>query len=407
MKTEFQLAAMAVLLGANGLSQATLISTTGPISFGGSASVTAQQDLPNQGGASGPASLTNSNNGAAVANVSVNQFNPASGVLTGVDLQLSSDRTQTIRGSGYKNNGAAKTMTGSGLSNAALTAGGASATFATISQTGGSCSLATGGTGFITCTWGPSTSAPTATNATASVSSANLNDYVGAGTVNPSLSAPNLSATTQQNERAGQASGSLTTYTVNWNGTLRADYSYLLHAAGSFDPNSAQNTLTLDFGTVLQSSNAPSLAFSVSNLADSNRTGLDLDSIAGSGDTGAFDNNLAGFLNLSQGSSNQFLASMRTGRTGSFRAQYILNLSDADVGASATWGNQQLTLNLVGNVSPVPVPAVTHAGLLALVAFVLWFVGQSSLKRAHQAARPRYTAIGGARSGGTPEVQDI
>lgn len=136
---------------------------------------------------------------------------------------------------------------------------------------------------------------------------------------------------------------------------MQANYSYLLHALASFDGNSGTNSLTLDFGNVLQNSTA-SLAFSVFNLADVNRIGLDLDSVSGSGDTGAFSTGLSPFFDLAQGSNQAFIASLLTSTTGAFNAQYLLNLSDADLGASSTWQNQQLTLNLVGNVSAVPVP---------------------------------------------------
>jgi len=122
MKTNFQLTAVAVLLSASGISHAALTSTAGPVNFSGSASVTATSGAV--------ASATNSNNGATIANVALGQFNASNGVLTGVDLQLTSNRTQTINGVGNKNNGPGRTVNGSGTSSALLSASGVSASFA-------------------------------------------------------------------------------------------------------------------------------------------------------------------------------------------------------------------------------------------------------------------------------------
>jgi len=158
MNIHFKLSAIAVLISVTTIANAQLTSSTGAVNYTGSASVTATQNLPTQGPSFGTASLTNTNNGATAANVAVNQFNATTGVLTGVDLQLSSNRTQTISGTGYKNNGAGKTMSGSGTSEALLSVSGVSATFSpAIALTGDSCSLRSGGTGLINCAWGPKT----------------------------------------------------------------------------------------------------------------------------------------------------------------------------------------------------------------------------------------------------------
>ena len=348
MSINFKLTAVAALLGVSGISQAALTTTTGPVSFSGSATVSAS-------GIS-VLSASNSNNNASIANVSLGQFNAANGVLTGVDLQLTSNRQQTIDGYAYKYNGPGRDASGSGSSTAAMAAIGAAANFTTaITQEGGACSLAHGPTGFTECGWGPNASTATATDATASVANSNLDDYVGNGSVSASLTLPTLTATTTLSRTQGQTSGSTTNYLVEWAGDLQANYGYLLHAAASFDGSSVSNVLTLDFGTVTQNSVA-SLNFGLFNLADANRIGLDLDSVNGSGDTSAFDTGLSAFADLAQGGSQSFIANLLTANTGVFSAQYLLTLSDADLGASSTRQNHQLTLNLVGNVSAVPVP---------------------------------------------------
>jgi hypothetical protein len=349
MKTNFQLTAITVLLGMSGISQAALTINSGQVSFNGSASVTAS--------GTSVLSATNNNNGVTVANVALGQFDAANGVLTRADVQLISNRTQTISGTGYKNNGPGRDSSGSGISTAGLNAAGVSAAFSpALSQAGGLCSLAHGPTGNVACGWGPGTSSATTTDATADVGSANLNDYAGAGTVNASFSLPSLSATTTLTRIQGQTSGSTTIYQVDWSGTLQANYSYLLNALASFDGSSPANSLTLDFGTVAQNTGSPSLSFSLLNQANADRIGLDLDSITGSGNTGAFSTTLSPFSDLAQGSSQAFLANLSTSTTGAFSAKYLLDLSDANLGASNTWKNHQLTLNLVGNVTAVPVP---------------------------------------------------
>lgn len=188
------------------------------------------------------------------------------------------------------------------------------------------------------------------------MNSSNLDDYVGNGSVNATLTLSSLEATTTLSRTQGQTSGSTTNYGVEWAGDLQANYSYLLNAQASFSGSSLAQSLTLDFGDVAQNSSTAALSFSVFNLADANRIGLDLDSITSSGDTGAFSNDLSAFSALEQGSSLAFLANLLTSNTGAFNAQYLLNLSDADIGAGSTRQNYQLTLNLVGNVTPVPVP---------------------------------------------------
>ncbi|AEF98892.1 hypothetical protein [Methylomonas methanica] len=348
MSTIFRLTAIAGLLAVSGLSQAALTATSGSVGFNGTASVSAS--------VTSQASASNSNNAVEVASVSLGQFNAATGVLIGADLQLNSTRLQVIDGYGYKNNGPGRNAGGSGGSSAALAAIGAAANFTTaISQAGGACSLAMGPTGFTDCSWGPATSSPVATNGTANVDDANLNAYVGNGSVDAVLSLPELQVTTTLTRTQGQTSGSTTNYTVEWSGDLQADYRYLLHAEASFDGSSVAEVLTLDFGNVAQNSVA-SLDFALFNLGDANRIGLDLDDVVGSGDTAAFDTGLSAFADLSQGGSQSFIANLLTANSGSFSAQYLLNLSDADFGADSTRQNHQLTLNLIGRVSAVPVP---------------------------------------------------
>ncbi|MDP3538707.1 MAG: PEP-CTERM sorting domain-containing protein [Azonexus sp.] len=352
-----RIALATALLGSAGMAQAQLNASTASSAFSGSASASAT--------ASSVASASGTNNNVAIATVGVGQFDSSTGVLVGANIQLNSERLQSISGTGSKNNGPGRDANGSGSSTAAFSASGASSTFATPATLAGSgCSLAMGPTGAISCNWGPTTSAAVATNATAAVSTSNLNDYVGNGSTSVALSLPSLQATSTLSRTQGQASSSTSTYTVSWSGNLQASYDYLLHAAPSFANSSTLSSLTLDFGTVAQGASISPLSFSLFNLAGANRAGLDLDSVSGSGNTGKLTTNLAGFIDLAQGGSSSYDAWLDTTSTGNFSSHYLLNLSDADIGASATRKAYQLELNLVGNVAAVPEPE-SYAMLLA------------------------------------------
>ncbi|MGB4065538.1 MAG: PEP-CTERM sorting domain-containing protein [Azonexus sp.] len=356
-----KIALATALLGCAGVAQAQLNTSTATSAFSGSASASAT--------ASSVLSATGTNNNAAIATVGIGQFDSTTGVLVGANIQLNSERLQSISGTGSKNNGPGRDANGSGSSTAAFSASGASGAFGTPATVAGSgCSLAMGPTGAISCNWSPTTSAVT-TNATAAVSASNLNDYVGNGSTGVTLTLPSLQATSTLSRIQGQASSSTSTYTVSWSGNLQASYDYLLHAAPSFASGSALSSLTLDFGTVTQGASVSPLSFSLFNLADANRAGLDLDSVSGSGDTSKMTTSLAAFTDLAQGGSSTYSVWLDTTTTGSFSARYVLNLSDADIGASATRSTHQLEINLVGNVAAVPEPE-TYAMLLAGLAIV-------------------------------------
>lgn len=188
MKYIYQFAATAILAGIGNFSHASLTTSSGVQSFSGNASVTATS--------TSKTAVSNTNNNASVATVSLGQFDTSIGVLTGVELQLKSSRTQTIDGTGFKNNGPGRTASGSGTSSALLSTSGFNAAFTpNITQTGSGCGLAMDMTGYISCNWGSQTSASIVTNITGNVASGNLNDYAGTGLINATLTTPDLAAT--------------------------------------------------------------------------------------------------------------------------------------------------------------------------------------------------------------------
>lgn len=323
--------------------------TTAAQTFTVSGSVT---DL--EGGGATTTTLTGS--------VPIAEFDAATGVLMGATITLTSNRTETVTVTavGDGTSATTKTASGSGSSIATVTASGVSNTFGTITQNG-TCS----GTKAAGC----SASSMDSSNPTSGafvVSGGALDSYVGSATELASLSAT-ISATLAGNAFPGAES---TKYALSWAGSISATYDYLLHADPSFDASSKVMTLDLDFGTLYLGEDAAEKTFSIFSPAGE-RVGLDLDSFAPTGDSGAFTTDLALFSGLAAGGSNGFWFDFVTSTLGAFSASYALNFSDADVGAaSSRFSFIGYRVNLTGNViarpvaGPAPVPAPGVLGLL-------------------------------------------
>jgi hypothetical protein len=297
----------------------------------------------------------------------VNQFAPSTGVLTQVDVSLESSRQQSISGTATTSN---KTYTVIGQSGGATFAvPNAGTPFSALSDVSSNCTTASGASS--SCSVGKSGSATT-TNTVLTISdAANLAAYVGAGTFNVTRSVANV----QVSGSLSSGSGTLeAANTVSWTGTVTTTYTYSKHAAPSFNSGSSQLSLAYNFGTVTQGGGLLSQAFSLFNLADSDRVKLDLDYFLGTGDTTRLSTNLAAFSDLVQGGSLGFSAFLDRSTLGTFSAIYTLFFSDQNIGAanSRCYGGASaptgggfpcsgftLTLDLKGTViaAQVPVPA--------------------------------------------------
>ena len=144
------------------------------------------------------------------------------------------------------------------------------------------------------------------------------------------------------------------------NDVINVSLSVLNHANPSFSGDSDLNSLAYDFGVITVGGPAPTFSFDIFNYFDPPTTagftaGLDLDSIASNGQTGAFNTNLVTFNGadtLAAGLSNSFTASLNTLAPGDFSATYTLTFSDENL--SGAIGAGQMTFSLSGQVVAVP-----------------------------------------------------
>jgi len=333
------------------LAHATLLDTTKTITFNVSNTVTdtlGGTTASSDGKTSGVANT----NMDTLKTAAVAQFDKSKGVLTGATVNLASTYKQTTSvtvaagGTGANSEG---TYTAKGTGSSSVSLGiptgvvGASASLTNVQDsctyTGKVKSACDNGSNFASL------------NKNTTVSSASLNAYVGSGSFLADLLAVSNTAETTSNEFGGVAT---TSSKIDWNGTLSATYSYLLHAAQSFDGTTAVTELTLDFGDVYLGDLVAAKDFSIANLADKDRVGLKLTGVTETDANNVFSTSVSLFDNLVQGGSNSYTASFLATTLGKNTATYTLTLADAnpDVAfASDSLGKgYNLTLNLTANV---------------------------------------------------------
>ncbi|MBW8900842.1 MAG: PEP-CTERM sorting domain-containing protein [Massilia sp.] len=354
------IAALSALAAVPTLAHATLVKTTATTSFDVSNAVT--DTLGGKSTASnGKSSGTANTNMDTLHTATVAKFDSSLGVLTGATVNLTSTYRQTTNvtvaagGTGANSDG---TFTAKGTGSSSVKLGipvGVTGAGAALNDVKDTCTLVNGKVK-AACDNGSNF---TQINDNTTVSSTALNSYVGSGSFLADLIAASNTAETTQNDFGGIAS---TTSTINWKGDLSASYSYLLHAAQSFDANSSVTALTLDFGDVYLNDVAGGKNFSIANLFDANRVGLKLTDIVETGDANnVFSTSLSLFDNLAKGNTNNYTASFLATTLGNNSATYQLTLADAApdvVFASSSLGQDyNLTLNLKANVLQRPAAA--------------------------------------------------
>lgn len=317
----------------------------------------------------GTVTTANCANGAAnvpglpltLATPTLNQFDPANGVLLGVTISLESTRTHVLSGSVTNGTGGTKTV-GDATSKAQFSAPGISSGNLGTLNAQDSIKLSAASTKG---SFGPTSKTIQTDAAVSTADAAALDSYVGAGTVGVNLVIPSMNVESTFSGGTANQTKSSATYSLDWSGSVAAEYEYKLHAAPSFDGGSQVLTLDLDFGTFYVGDADGLLDFSVFNVAG-DRVGLDLDSFDAF--SGPFGSNLASFLALASGSSQgPFSVTFDTANAGSFAQSFRLFLSDEDVGAASTRRNYELTLNLSGEVLAQATNGVPEPSMMALL----------------------------------------
>lgn len=309
-------------------------------------------------------------------NSSISRFDSSNGVLMGVNATLTPGNTSTFLRADGNTGGIASVeaiwsgTTGTGLNKTEQ--------LNLVTRNGGDGSTDSGDN-----SWAPLSQ--TITNGS------NLNSWVGTGnlntTVTTTLTADRTSSSGTFQARIGDSAANNDNDLKNLTASYSVEYQYLQHAAPSFDGNSTLTELTLNFGEVYQGDLVSEIGFSLFNLTG-DRVGLDLDFFSGSGDTSILTTDLTTFAGLGAGENNDFHVAFDTTELGSFSATYVLDLSDADVGASSSRYafNDYLTLNLTGTVVEQPVlaaaVAIPEPGMLALISAGLFgLLGLSRSRR--------------------------
>lgn len=126
------------------------------------------------------------------------------------------------------------------------------------------------------------------------------------------------------------------------------------HANPSLSFPGDANVATINFGIKGKGLGAGTSAFSIFNLpttvSGASTARLDLDSIAGTGDTARLTTNATTFINHAAGAAGKnFIATISDTSNGSFSASYTFDLSDENLSGATSVGT--LVLNLTGIIA--------------------------------------------------------
>lgn len=299
--------------------------------------------------------IANGNNATAslsgstgVALVPISQFGPASGILLAARVTASVPVSVTTFVTGVvPANGPNRTITSTATYTGAITAPGI-----TIA---GTPLVATKGCSGGNCANSPNnqTAVTTGTIAgTASVAPGSLASYYGVGSVSVATAGTlNAAVANGSNVTSGKGDAIVSRTAES---SYAIAYDYLNFSQPSFSGSSAQNTLSLDFGTRALNSGQVTLTFTLYNIGNANSAGFDL--LAVGRDTGnpLFTSTLAPFTNsVAGGASRSFSMIFDPSTLGSQFDAFQLRLRDsaADVGTGIGAREYDLVLNVAGLVN--------------------------------------------------------
>jgi hypothetical protein len=308
-------------------------------------------------------STTKTVNGTvAASNVTVGQFNTATGILVGatVNVNTAVNSTVVVTGTVPANGNGRRVDASTSLTGTVSTAGvtfGSTPTPLAVTHfcSGNNCTASASN---------QTRSVAGTIVGTSAVPLANLSAYAGTGTVAFTRSATGSStATTSTNASVGTADGLFTFGgATTASNVYSISYDYVNFANPSFNGLTTQTALTLDFGSLHLNSGPVTLNFKLFNIGNINSAGLSLTAIGRSTNNLNFTTTATTFTNgLDGGNSLNYSMTFNPSVIGAANDIFTFILKDYAAGGAGVGAKQySLAATVIANVTgiaPAPEPA--------------------------------------------------